>query len=98
MHTPTWFSSSVEFKTENLEETERKHWHGWERERSDARRKVVRPEESLQTETVIGLRPDHSYVSWNSSVSQAGSIAVKDCFCPIESNEASHREKSSCRA
>ncbi len=58
MHTPTWFSSSVEFKTENLEEAERKHWHGWERERSDARRKVVRPEESLETETVIGLRPD----------------------------------------
>ena len=32
-------------------------WHGWERERSDARRKVT-AEESLLTETVIAFRPD----------------------------------------
>ncbi len=58
MHTPTWFSSSVEFKTARLREAGQKHWHGWERERSDVRRKIVRPEESLQTETVIAFRPE----------------------------------------
>ena len=58
MHTPTWFSSSVEFKTRDLEAAGKKGWHGWERERSDARRKQMRPEENLQTETVIGFRPD----------------------------------------
>jgi hypothetical protein len=59
MHTPTWFSSSVEFKTRDLEESSDRGWHGWERERSDARRKAPRPEESLQTETVIAFRPEY---------------------------------------
>jgi hypothetical protein len=58
MHTPTWFSSSVEFKTEHLDEAASKGWHGWERDRSDIRRKIARPKESLQTETVIGFRPE----------------------------------------
>jgi hypothetical protein len=58
MHSPTWFSSSVEFKTRDLEEAAEKGWHGWQRERSDARRKQRRPEENLQTETVIGFEPD----------------------------------------
>lgn len=58
MHTPTWFSSSVEFKTRDIEAAAAKGWHGWQRERSDARRKQRRPEENLQTETVVGLRPD----------------------------------------
>jgi hypothetical protein len=59
MHTPTWFSSSVEFKTSNLRSAKFKGWHGWQRERSDARRKQRRPEENLQTETVIALRPEN---------------------------------------
>lgn len=59
MHSPTWFSSSVEFKTANLDQGTDKGWHGWERDRSDARRKAPRPEESLQTETVIAFRPEH---------------------------------------
>ncbi|MGH9421819.1 MAG: hypothetical protein ACRD3J_17715, partial [Thermoanaerobaculia bacterium] len=58
MHAPTWFSSSVEFKTGDLRSAKKKGWHGWQRERSDARRKQTRPEENLQTETVIGFRPD----------------------------------------
>lgn len=58
MHSPTWFSTSVEFKTRNIETAATKGWHGWQRERSDARRKQPRPEENLQTETVIGFRPD----------------------------------------
>lgn len=58
MHTPTWFSSSVEFKSGDLRSANEKGWHGWQRERSDARRKQRRPEENLQTETVIGFRPD----------------------------------------
>jgi hypothetical protein len=58
MHTPTWFSSSVEFKTGDLRSAKEKGWHGWQRDRSDARRKQRRPEENLQIETVIGFRPD----------------------------------------
>ena len=57
MHSPTWFPRSVEFRTSDLEAARAQHWHGWERERSDARRKV-RPEESLLTETVIAFRSD----------------------------------------
>jgi hypothetical protein len=58
MHTPTWFSSSVEFKTSELTSSERNGWHGWQRDRSNARRKRARPEDNLQTETVIGFRSD----------------------------------------
>ena len=57
MHSPTWFPRSVAFKTSDLEAARAQGWHGWERERSDARHKV-RPEESLLTETVIAFRPD----------------------------------------
>jgi len=57
MNSPTWFPRSVEFKTSDLEAARAHRWHGWERERSDARRRV-RPEESLLTETVIAFRPD----------------------------------------
>lgn len=58
MHSPTWFPRSVEFKASDLEAARAQGWHGWERERSDARRKGKRPEESLLTETVIAFRPD----------------------------------------
>lgn len=58
MHTPTWFSNSVEFKAADLEFAFEKKWHGWQRERSDARRKQIRPEDNLQTETVIAFRSD----------------------------------------
>jgi hypothetical protein len=58
MHSPAWFSSSVEFKTAALHQALEIGWHGWERERSDARRKVSRPQENLRTETVIAFRPE----------------------------------------
>jgi restriction-modification system family protein len=57
MHSPTWFPRSVEFKTGDLEGALAQRWHGWERERSVARRKV-QPEESLLTETVIAFGPE----------------------------------------
>lgn len=59
MHDPTWFSSSVEFKTQDLDEATSTGWHGWERDRSDARRKKERPLASLQTEAVIAFRPEY---------------------------------------
>jgi hypothetical protein len=58
MHSPTWFPRSVEFKTSDLEAARARRWHGWERERSDARLRATRPEESLLTETVIAFQPD----------------------------------------
>jgi len=59
MHTPTWFSSSVEFKNEELANAAKTGWRGWERERSNARRKMAPPQQSLQTETVIAFRPEY---------------------------------------
>ena len=58
MHSPTWFPRSVEFKTSDLEVARARQWHGWERQRSDARLKVRRPEESLLTEAVIAFQPN----------------------------------------
>ncbi len=58
MHSPTWFPRSVEFKTSDLEAARARRWHGWERERSSARLKVTRPEETLLTETVIAFQPN----------------------------------------
>ena len=55
MHTPTWFSSSVELKTYQLEEAQGKGWFGFERDRSEGRRKASRPMESNQTETVLAF-------------------------------------------
>ena len=57
MHSPTWFPRSVEFRTGDLDATKAHGWHGWERERLDARPKV-KPEESLLTETVVAFRSD----------------------------------------
>ena len=59
MHNPTWFSRSVEFKTADLESALATGWHGWERERSWARRKRLMPLENLQTETLIAFTPEH---------------------------------------
>ncbi len=59
MHTPTWFSSSVEMKEADLEQARIAGWHGWERERSKARRKKDMPQENLSTEVLIGFRPEH---------------------------------------
>ncbi len=58
MHNPTWFSSSVEFKDDELDEAERKGWHGWQRERSEGRRKRTMPQLDLRTESVIAFRPE----------------------------------------
>ncbi|HEX7479162.1 MAG TPA: hypothetical protein VF331_15255, partial [Polyangiales bacterium] len=60
LHTPTWFSSSVEFKEDDLLEAKKRGWHGWERERSMAgRRKRILPEESFQTEALCAFTPKH---------------------------------------
>ncbi len=61
MHTPTWFSMSVEFKEPDLDEAQRKGWHGWERERAPGRRKErpILPMESFQTEAVTAFTPEH---------------------------------------
>jgi hypothetical protein len=60
MHNPTWFSRSVELKTADLEEVRKASgWHGWERERWDARRKIVRPLERNETEILLGFTAGH---------------------------------------
>jgi hypothetical protein len=59
IHTPTWFSSSVEMKEADLDDAKAKGWHGWQRDRSSARRKRIMPEEDLRSEAVIGFRPKH---------------------------------------
>lgn len=47
LHTPTWFSCSVEFKDHDLRLAKRHGWHGWDRDRTMAgRRKQPSPLES----------------------------------------------------
>lgn len=58
MHTPTWFSTSVEFKEAELQAVRRSGWHGWERDRqSGGRRKREAPLEAFTTESVLGFTP-----------------------------------------
>lgn len=60
MHNPTWFSKSVEFKTEELELAKRKGWHGWERERfPGGRRKAPLPGLNVQVEALVAFRPEY---------------------------------------
>ncbi len=59
MHRWTRFFRSVEFKSSDLALAKQKGWHGWERERSIARRRLVMPRESFQTEILLGFRPEH---------------------------------------
>lgn len=59
MHNPTWFSRSVEFKSQHCSLTQSHRWFGWERERSDGRRKQVRPLENLQTEALLGFTSEN---------------------------------------
>jgi hypothetical protein len=58
MHNPTWFSRSVEFKAADLERARRTGWHGWERERSEIRRKQAMPE-SFETEALLAFTPEN---------------------------------------
>ncbi len=55
MHNPTWFSSSVEIKTGQLEEAQRRGWFGYERDRSQGRRKAAPPMASNQVESVLAF-------------------------------------------
>jgi hypothetical protein len=56
LHSPTWFSSSIEFKDEHVAEAQRTGWNGWERERRRGRRRFM-PNESLSTEALLGFTP-----------------------------------------
>jgi len=59
MHRWTRFFRSVEFKTSDLAQAKKKGWHGWERERSATRRRIVMPRESLTTEVLLGFRSEN---------------------------------------
>jgi hypothetical protein len=60
LHTPTWFSCSVEFKDRNLRLAKKHGWHGWERDRTKTgRRKRQSPLESFQTEAICAFTPKH---------------------------------------
>jgi hypothetical protein len=59
MHNPTWFSRSLEFKTPDLEAAKASGWHGWERDRSTVRRKLLIPQQSNETEILLGFTAEH---------------------------------------
>jgi hypothetical protein len=59
LHTPTWFSCSIELKEPELNAARKAGWHGWERERAIGRRKQASPLESFQTEAVCAFTPEH---------------------------------------
>lgn len=56
LHNPTWFSSSIEFKQENVNDVKRLGWVGWERDRKRGRRHVM-PSMSFTTESLLGFKP-----------------------------------------
>jgi len=59
MYNPTWFSRSVEFKTAHCEAARASGWIGWERERSQGRRKKPMPLANNQAEAVVAFTPEH---------------------------------------
>ena len=59
MHNPTWFSSSVEFKTRHVTEAKARGWVTWERERSSARRRTGREAENFQTEILVAFSAEN---------------------------------------
>ncbi|HMB54916.1 MAG TPA: hypothetical protein VKU40_16480, partial [Thermoanaerobaculia bacterium] len=59
MHDPTWFSKSVEFKDEHVVQTLEQGWYGWERERSEGRRKIDLPMLDYRVEAVVAFTPEH---------------------------------------
>jgi hypothetical protein len=59
MHNPTWFSSSVEFKTKDVRTALKRGWHGWDRERVPSGRRRILPQESLATEALLAFTPEH---------------------------------------
>ncbi len=58
MHSPTWFSRSVEMKEDALVEAKQSGWHAWERERLEGRRVLELSRENLQTEALIAFTPE----------------------------------------
>lgn len=59
LHNPTWFSTSIEFKDEDVKLALETGWHGWERERVPRGRRRVLPQESLTTEALLAFTPEH---------------------------------------
>lgn len=59
LHNPTWFSSSIEFKDEDLEIALENGWHGWEREREAWGRRRALPQESATSEALLAFTPEH---------------------------------------
>lgn len=59
LHNPTWFSMSIEFKDEDVKDTLKTGWHGWERDRVARGRRRVLPQESLTSEALLGFTPEH---------------------------------------
>ncbi len=59
MHETTWFSKSIEFKDEHVEGARERGWIGWERERSVARRKAMKPFASYEDEVLLAFTPEH---------------------------------------
>jgi hypothetical protein len=85
MHSPTWFSRSIEFKTEQIERALVHGWIGWERERSRGRRHVM-PQENCQTETLLGLRPDR-FADYVLLEKQCSGIAPGERLLAIETRK-----------
>ena len=59
MHNPTWFSRTVEYKAHLVDDARENGWVGWERERSEARRKRIMPQESFEVEALVAFKPEH---------------------------------------
>ncbi len=59
LHNPTWFSTSIEFKDDDVRLALARGWHGWERDRVPRGRRRVLPKESLVSEALLAFTPEH---------------------------------------
>src|SRR5262249_51702030 len=66
MHNPTWFSSSVEFKADDLRRALTQGWYGWERDRVQRGRRKAGKEGDLRTEALLAFKPENflTYVAF----------------------------------
>lgn len=94
MHNPTRFCLSVEFKTYQVKRALETGWYGWERDRSDTRRKQPKPAESQEVEALIAFTPGNflRYVQLEriaTGIAPGERLLIAERLAPLERREAS---------
>ncbi len=100
MHSPTWFSMSIEMKEAHLDEALDVGWAAWERRRSAARRKIDAPLLNLQTEAICAFRPEFflRYVAGRASLQAASTPGSGSCSPTVSVGRPAYARRSSLRS